>query len=509
MKLSDEEKLIERLKDRTWRLNNLYRVKPKEGGKDVVFRLNPAQEHLYGNMHYFNVILKARQLGFTTFLLTYFLDACLFNSNHQCGVVAHHREAAEDLFRNKVRWVYNSLPDWLKELRPAKSDTSRLLEFENGSSMSVGTSLRSGTYQKLLISEYGKVSAREPEKSDEIKTGALNTVQVGQQVFVESTAEGQSGNYYDLVQRAKILRDAQTELSPLDPKFFFFSWTWDKQYALSDNDTANTKFTTENEKYFEKLEQDHKIILTPNQKAWYAKKAAEQGDMMLREFPSTDEEAFRGSMEGAYFQREIDRLRTRKQICRVPYEPSRPVHTFWDLGNRDATAIWFFQHIGMEYRFIDYWEGSDVGGLPFIARVLQKKDYIYGRHYFPHDGGRTQFGVGKLLTETAENLGIRPVRVVPRTPKKIVSIEKARLSLPRCFFDAEMCATGIKHLESYRKQWNAHLGCFDDNPLHDHASNCADAFMTFSDGYDGRHDEFIDHSDRKEYSDTDYDVFTF
>lgn len=480
-----------------WRLNNLYTIKDAQGNK-VRFKMNWAQKELYKNLHYYNVTLKARQLGFTTFTMIYFLDACLWNPNHSAGIIAHAREAAEDLFRNKIRFAYDELPAWIKELIPAKSDSARILEFANGSSISVGTSLRSGTFQKLLISEYGKTSVREPEKAKEIKTGALNTVHVGQQIIIESTAEGQGGEFYDIVQRARALEG--TELTPMDPKFFFFPWFKHPGYVLD----AEVSIDAATDKYFKSLP----VTLSPQQKTWYIKKREEQGDSMFREYPSTPEEAFQGSMEGAIYYTEMLAARLENRVCNVPWEPSKPVYTFWDLGDRDPCAIWFFQHIGMDYRFIDYWEGSDVGGLPTWARVIKERPYMYGQHYWPHDGANRQAGTGKLLNIMAEEIGVRPLKIVNRTKNKQASIERVRPIIRRAYFDVYKCELGIKRLEDYRREWDDNLGEWSKKPRHDMPSHCADALMTMADGYEGRVNEFIDFSDRVAYAEADYDMFT-
>lgn len=496
-----EAQIRERLGSRWWRLNNLYAIKDTKGQK-IIFKMNWAQKKLYSSMHYYNTILKARQLGFTTFIMIYLLDSCLFNDMHSAGVIAHTREAAEDLFRNKIRFAYDTLPDWLKKQIPAKADSARVMEFQNGSSIVVGTSLRSGNFQKLHISEYGKTSVREPEKAKEIKSGALNTVHVGQQIFIESTAEGQGGEFFDIIERARILADTSTELTPIDPKFHFFPWYDHPDYRLSDKDAGNVSMTDKDRKYFDSLG----VELSAGQKAWYIKKKEQQGESMLREFPSTPDEAFQGTMEGAIYHSDMIKLRASNRICRVPHEPSKPVYTFWDLGNRDPAAVWFFQHIGMEYRFIDYWEGADVGGLPEWIRVIREKPYIYGAHYWPHDGNYRQAGTGKLLKEMGEDLGLRPIQIVQRTKDKQVSIEKVRPILGRAYFDAERCFTGLRHLENYRREWDERLGIFLASPRHDNACHAPDAMMTFADGYDGRRNEMIDLNARQAYAEHDYDI---
>jgi hypothetical protein len=121
------------------------------------------------------LILKARQLGISTFVSLLFLDRCLFNSNQHTGIIAHTREDAEMLFR-RVKFAYDSLPVEIKALRMANTDNARELQLSNGSTLRVGTSMRSSTLQYLHISEFGKICAKYPDKAREIVTGALNAI---------------------------------------------------------------------------------------------------------------------------------------------------------------------------------------------------------------------------------------------------------------------------------------------------------------------------------------------
>ena len=186
--MTNEEKLAKHLGSQTWRLNNLYWIVDKSGQR-VKFQPNIQQQALLSGMWYLNLVLKARQLGMTTFILIFMLDRCLFNSDTKAGVIAHNREDAQKFFREKLKYAYDNLPDWLKSELAAKSDRAGELVFTNGSSITVGTSMRSSSLQYLHISEFGKVCAKYPDKAREIVTGALNAVEAGQFVFIESTAE--------------------------------------------------------------------------------------------------------------------------------------------------------------------------------------------------------------------------------------------------------------------------------------------------------------------------------
>ena len=101
--------LVQLIKSRTWRLNNLYHIRPKEGSNLIPFRLNWAQQELYDNIWNRLIVLKARQLGVTTFFAVLFLDDCLFNANREAGIIADTRENAEEIFRTKVKDVWDNL----------------------------------------------------------------------------------------------------------------------------------------------------------------------------------------------------------------------------------------------------------------------------------------------------------------------------------------------------------------------------------------------------------------
>jgi hypothetical protein len=163
------------------------------------------------------------------------------------------------------------------------------MKFGNGSSIRVGTSLRSGTFQRLHVSEYGKLCAKFPEKAREVKSGALNTVHVGQKIRIESTAEGQAGHFYELCQKAQNMERQGVALTDLDFKQHFFGWYLDEKYQLD----ADVLETSEMREYFDKLEAEG-VVLTKPQRAWYVKKSEQQDDDMKREFPIDSRRSVRG-----------------------------------------------------------------------------------------------------------------------------------------------------------------------------------------------------------------------
>lgn len=204
-------------------------------------------------------------------------------------------------------------------------------------------------------------------------------------------------------------------------------------------------------------------------------------DQLAEAKAGTSEEVFRqeyycdfeAGNEGSYYGRLLADAKSDERIGRVVPDPALPVHTAWDLGVGDATAIWFFQVVGRERRYVDYYEASGEG-LPHYVRVLQQRGYVYGRHFAPHDIEVREFSSGTSRLETARTLGIR-FEVLPQSTLED-GIEAVRLLLPRCWFDAERCKDGINALRAYHKAFDDKRQTWRTSPEHDWSSHAADAF---------------------------------
>lgn len=181
---------------------------------------------------------------------------------------------------------------------------------------------------------------------------------------------------------------------------------------------------------------------------------------------------------GSYYGVLIKRARDDERIAHVPYEPKLPVHTFWDLGVGDSTAIWFAQIHSSERRLIDYYEASGEG-FNHYRQVLNDKGYLYGQHWAPHDIEVRNLGAdASTRREIAASLGIK-FEIAPRASFDD-GINAARMIFPTCYFDAKKCEKGIETLIHYRKDYNQRLGEFKTGPVHDWASHGADAFRYFA-----------------------------
>ncbi|MEQ1227943.1 terminase [Acinetobacter junii] len=470
------------LRDQFYRLNNLYYITDKAGVK-TKFKMTHEQLEYFNEEHDRNVILKARQLGFTTEVCIIQLDCALFMSQ-KCALIAHTLHDAKRLFREKVKYAFDNLPEVIKRANPAVIETKEEIVFSGGGSVTVSTSFRGGSLARLHISEMGRICAKFPDKAREIVTGAFEAVPLGGKITIESTAEGKSGYFYEYCQAAEKLQLQGRTLSVLDWKFFFFSWWKNPDYALP----VATELPQRLKDYFAELKAKYNIHTTPEQQQWYWQKEKTLGEDMKREYPSIPSEAFAQSVEGAYYKNQFKFLYANKRIGAIPSNDHLPVMTFWDLGVSDSMVIWFVRKLSETYyQVIDYYENSGEG-MRHYFKVLKDKGYKYCKHYAPHDiknrsmmnDGKSRLDIAKegYVLDDGEKYSVS-FEVVPNITI-MDGIEQVREILPLCEFDEYKCAEGITHLENYRKEWNDKLGCWKDNPLHDMHSHGADGFRMFA-----------------------------
>jgi hypothetical protein len=482
-KLTNDE-LADALSYKWFRMSTLYHIKDKAGIK-VLFEPNAEQEDFYLNQHCRDIILKARQLGFTTFKMLMDLDDCLFTENFSAGCICHDLSSAKDIYRNKIRFAYRNITPGQVALLASlgytlptpTNDKDNGYVFSNGSSIQVSTSYRGGTLQSLHISEFGKICRKYPEKAKEIVTGAFEAVAVGNVITIESTAEGKQGYFYDYCNNAETKAKRKEKLNDLDFKFHFYPWYLNEGYTLQSDQPIPERIST----YFDKLTAQTGVDFSHGQKSWYTAKERDLLNDMRREYPSTPKEAFEQSVEGAYYTRQFASIYKDGRICKG-FKNDAKIHTAWDIGVGDSTAIWFYQLIGNEIHLIDYYENSGEG-LEHYAKYLKTKNYDYGYHYAPHDIDNRDFSNnGQTRKQVAESGwmidGHKYCLYFEVVPKLSIDdgINHSRKMLERCVFDMDKCKRGIECLEAYKKEWNDKLGCWRDKPLHDWASDGADAF---------------------------------
>lgn len=470
------------LRDPEWRLFSgcLYKIMVKgdeEGAEafSMPFRPNRAQRRFIRRLWHRNLILKARQLGFTTLISLLWLDHAMFNADQRCGIIAQDREAAEAIFRDKVKYAYENLPEEIRERFPLKRDSaSELLFAHNNSSIRVATSMRSGTIHRLHISEFGKICAKFPDKAKEVTTGSIPAVPLNGILVIESTAEGANGEFYELARRAQAHHHTKAAETPRDYRFHFYAWWQEPKYRI---DSTTVYVTPAQHEYFERIEAEMGCKIDPEQRAWYV--ATQQADFpgreerMWQEYPSTPDEAFQQSTEGHYLTSQIAHITKRGGFCPVPVL-DMPVYTFWDIGASDGCAIWFGQSLRGEDRFIDYYEEHNED-LRHYARQIQERGYVYGTHFLPHDADHKRLGdYNRSTREQLQALlpGHRFI-IVPRVTELITGVNTLRKHMKPAWFDAQKCAHGIERLRGYKKKFSRSMNKFIDEP--DKANGCTEA----------------------------------
>jgi phage terminase large subunit len=203
-------------------------------------------------------------------------------------------------------------------------------------------------------------------------------------------------------------------------------------------------------------------------------------DLTEEQYAQEFECSFEAAVVGAYYGKLMARAEEERRVARAPHDPAAPVWTSWDLGMRDATAIWFAQAIGREIRIIDYYEGSGVD-LGHYVRELFQKPYVYAGHIVPHDAQAKELGTGKSRLEVLEQLGLRTITLAPMHRIED-GINAVRVFIPKCWFDAQKCARGIDALKLYRAEVDATradpsgAALLKPHPVHDWTSHAADSF---------------------------------
>jgi len=211
--------------------------------------------------------------------------------------------------------------------------------------------------------------------------------------------------------------------------------------------------------------------LESERKELIAQYGKELGEALFRqEYYCAWDAAIPGSIYGPL----VDQAEEDGRICSVPYDPSQPVETWWDLGVGDSTAIVFVQYAGKEIHIIDYIEDSGKG-LEQYAKMLQDKPYIYSRHVWPHDGEARELGTGKSRQEVMRGYGFE-VKIAPRQ-KVEDGINAVRQGFPRLWIHKGLTDL-IEALRQYRYEWDDKHQVLKANPLHDWASHAADAVRT-------------------------------
>ncbi len=184
--------------------------------------------------------------------------------------------------------------------------------------------------------------------------------------------------------------------------------------------------------------------------------------------------SFEAAIIGSVYGKDLAKARDAGRIGKVPYDPERLVNVSFDIGYGDATALWFWQTIGNEHRFVDFYEANGEPITHYLG-VLRSRGYNYDTVWLPHDAeGNGKFATGKSITEIVRENRFT-VRIVPNMGLED-GINAARLLMAKASIDAAKCEAGLEALVSYRWDYNNRLDELKATPVHDWASHAADSF---------------------------------
>lgn len=197
-----------------------------------------------------------------------------------------------------------------------------------------------------------------------------------------------------------------------------------------------------------------------------------RADMTPEQYAQEFECSFDAAIIGAYYGREIAEAERAGRITTVAVDESLPVHTAWDLGIGDSTAIWLFQIAHDGLRVVGHIEDSGKA-LPHYVKALNATGYTFGHDFVPHDAKVRELGTGRTRVETLISLGRKPRLVADH--KVDDGINALRVMFSRIWWDKDACAAGIEALRQYRADYDEKLKTFKDKPRHDWTSHTADA----------------------------------
>ena len=395
----------------------------------IPYSPRPLQAKIHDNLKRFNVLVAHRRFGKTIFAVNELIRGAVTCTKRapRFAYVAPYYKQAKTIAWDYLKYYTEPIPDVdynISELRADLPNGGRIQLFGADNP----NSLRGLYFDGIVLDE---VADMPPKVWTEVIAPALSD-RMGYAIFI-GTPKGHN-LFYDLYQQALSNDDWQAAMYRASETGVVPQPELDRMRAIMDDAEYEQEF----------------------------------------------ECSFQAAIAGAYYGREMSNAENEGRITDVPYDPSLPVTTVWDLGIGDDTVIWFVQHSGAQRRFIDYYATSGVG-LPHYAKVLQEKPYTYEQHLAPHDIENKELGSGLSRKETAANLGINFKTVARQSIDD--GINAARMVLPQCYFDKTKCADGIKALQQYQREWNDKMGVFRSSPRHDWASHAADAFRYYAVGY--------------------------
>lgn len=499
-----DAEMIERLKCPITRICNIYTILDKKGQR-IRFRPKRGQMKILYECfvlgHKRLLVPKARQHGVSTLVEIILLDMAVFTpdldartgeaaTEHtpdedvievqiQASIVERNQDQAKKRMKT-VKLAWELMPQELIAGTGTKQpwNTSECT-WQHGSQITAGMSARGGTNHALHVSEWGVIAYFDPARAREIKTGALPSVPKDGYIFGESThMGGKSGEWYDKVTNA--LEVAESDRTELDFWVVFLAWYDEPEYTLEGNVGQITDRIND---YLDKKELECGVKFTDGQRLWYYVTEREQGAEMFSEYPTTIDECWMAPSAGLIYATDMDKARAEGRITdTVLHYEQLPVYTNWDIGAPANTVCWVYQMVGDQINLLECLYGGDdcKTAAAWTAR-LQRKKYMYGGHFLPHDGAvswKNEF----------DEAGLENVVCLERPVSQWDNINEACGALSRCRFNKTGCADGIKGLDSYHCKEETDGVTISKVPVHNWASHPSTAFSyIFQAGREGQH----------------------
>ena len=378
--------------------------------------------HQQINKHRWSVLVCHRRFGKTVCMINHLIKSALMckHKNPRFAYIAPTFKQAKS-----IAWDY--MKQFTAKIPATKfNETELRVDLPNGSRITLlgaenSDGLRGIYLDGCVIDEYANIDGK---LFSEIIRPALSD-RKGYCVFI-GTPAGMNNNFYDLYQHANGAED-----------WFNYKAKASETKIVDPEELEKAREVMGEKKYLQEFECD-----------WIA------------------------NIEGAIYGDEVAKLDDKKQLARVPYDPTLPVSTAWDLGVADHSSIIFFQQKGTAIQIIDYHEERG-HGLPHYIQLLNEKPYVYKEHYAPHDIEVQEFGNGKTRREIAYQLGIR-FKVVPKLPVE-EGIHAVTMLLNRCWIDTDHCKSLIDALRHYHRKYIDKNRMFRSKPVHDWSSHACDA----------------------------------
>lgn len=213
-------------------------------------------------------------------------------------------------------------------------------------------------------------------------------------------------------------------------------------------------------------------------KQFSAEELAEMKRIMdPEEYAQEMECSFEASVRGAVYARQMEIVAQEGRIGEFPFQAGLPVHSVWDLGWSDSTAIGLFQ------------ERPDgiVVGKAYSDRLLPIGEYIdwledyytttgmsRGRIWLPHDAKAKSLQTGKSIIDHFRGLWSHP-RMIPNLDLQD-GIAATRRTFPRVYFHKPGTEDLVLALKSYHYKYDEDKKVYTKEPEHDWSSHYSDMF---------------------------------